>query len=221
MPTQVWLLRHAETATPNVFHGAESNIGLSEHGFASSQLMAEWLHACEPDVVVTSAMTRAIQTATPLLQRSQASHHIETELHERRVGVLGGTPFSLVEGLWVDTLNEWTAGNLAYTTPGAESYAEVQTRVVAAWDRVTATFAGKKIVIICHGIVVKILLLTLLPQWEPARWHELGKVENLAVSELVGDAAAGWQSRQLLFVPPQVQRLTEATVSANIARSTA
>ena len=29
-PTRVYLLRHAESAVPHVFHGAESDVGLSE-----------------------------------------------------------------------------------------------------------------------------------------------------------------------------------------------
>lgn len=32
MPTRIWLLRHAETALPTVFHGAESDVGLSRRG---------------------------------------------------------------------------------------------------------------------------------------------------------------------------------------------
>jgi hypothetical protein len=37
-PSRVLLLRHAETASPNVFHGAESDVGLSERGLRECRL---------------------------------------------------------------------------------------------------------------------------------------------------------------------------------------
>ena len=41
MPTRVLLLRHAETATPHLFHGAESDVGLSERGRRQADAVAE------------------------------------------------------------------------------------------------------------------------------------------------------------------------------------
>lgn len=207
----VWLLRHAETATPNVFHGAESDEVLSTLGERQAAAAAEWFAALEPDVVISSKMRRAIATAAPIAVRCGVPHLIESELHERRIGALCGTSFSLSEGPWVETLARWTAGETAYSTPGAESYDDLVARLVPAWERVIAEHHGKRIVIVAHGIVCKILLLSLLPGWGPARWHELGKVHNLSVSELSPDSHGTWQATSLLTVPPPVLTLREAS----------
>ena len=63
MPTRVWLLRHAESAVPTVFHGAESDIGLSDRGRRRVDALVPDLAAHNPDAVVSSGMQRAILTA--------------------------------------------------------------------------------------------------------------------------------------------------------------
>src|SRR5262249_6084606 len=103
MPTRVFLLRHAETANPLIFHGAESNVGLSERGRGQAEAIAPVLAAQAPDVVVSSAMRRAIETAMPIARACGLELRIEPELHERRVGALSGTPTRQRDGLWPET----------------------------------------------------------------------------------------------------------------------
>jgi broad specificity phosphatase PhoE len=128
--TRVWLLRHAETATPHVFHGAESDIGLSELGKAQAATAAGWFRELSPTVVVSSGMKRAVETAGPIARACGVPHEIEPTLHERRVGILSGTSFGADEGPWHDTLRAWMAGDTNYTTPGAESFEELRARLL-------------------------------------------------------------------------------------------
>src|SRR5262245_8177719 len=67
MPTRVLLLRHAESANPLIFHGAESDVGLGERGRRQAEAIAAVLAAEGPDVVVSSAMRRARETAAPIV----------------------------------------------------------------------------------------------------------------------------------------------------------
>jgi 2,3-bisphosphoglycerate-dependent phosphoglycerate mutase len=207
MQTTIWLLRHAETSDPTVFHGLESDIGLSEHGQQQAQVVAEWLRPFSPTVVVSSGMQRAIDTAKPIADTVGVRPNIEPQLHERRIGALCGEKFNLKEGPWVDTLREWQAGNIRFTTPGAESFEELQTRLVPAFQRVANLWPGERIVIVAHGIVCKVLLLSLLEGWSAQRWSELGRIENIATSELVGNSQDGWIARSILQVPEPVAQL--------------
>lgn len=211
--TRVWLLRHAETATPNVFHGVESDVVLSEHGHRQAAAAAEWFRQFTPDVVISSAMRRAVATAEPIAAACAVPHLIEPGLHERRVGDLAGTSFSLSDGPWVETLARWTVGDTAYTTPGAESYDDLVTRLCPIWDRLVTRHDGKRIVLVTHGIVCKILLLTLLDGWGPARWHELGKVHNLSVSEVCQVSPSSWRAERLLMIPPPVAALGDSSAA--------
>ena len=205
--TRVWLARHAETSTPTVFHGAESDIDLSELGERQALAAAEWFQTLQPTRLVSSNMLRARRTAAPIVKRTGLPHLIESRFHERRIGDLSGQPFSMAEGFWPTTVREWSSGNTAYTTPDAESFDELRERLIAAWNDTMTAHAGERIVIIAHGIVCKVLLLCLLKEFGPKRWVELGHVPNLAVSELYGHIDSGWHAEQILQVPPPVLAL--------------
>ena len=41
-PIRVFLMRHAETSVPGVFHGAESDIGLSDRGIEQAKAAARF-----------------------------------------------------------------------------------------------------------------------------------------------------------------------------------
>ncbi len=85
MPTRVLLLRHAESANPLIFHGAESDVGLSERGWRQAKVIAPVLAAQTPDVLISSAMRRARETAQPIARACGLPVRIEADLHERRV----------------------------------------------------------------------------------------------------------------------------------------
>lgn len=207
LPARVWLMRHAETSTPAVFHGAESDVGLSDLGRRQAQAAAEWLRDLAPTAVVSSGMRRAADTAAPIAAACGVPHLVEPGLHERRVGQLCGLSFSMTDGPWADTIREWAAGNSAYTSHGAESYDDVAVRVREAWERVVAAHPGGRVVVVAHGVVCKVLLLTLLDGWDHTGWVKFGRVANLAVSELVPDGA-GWRAERLLEIPAPVAALT-------------
>lgn len=206
LPTTVWLLRHAESAAPTVFHGAESDIELSKFGARQAAATVEWFREKQPTVVMSSAMRRAVATATPIAIACGVRHEVEVGLHERVVGALCGTASNPDVGPWADTVAQWSSGNTAFTTPGAESFNDLVFRLIPAWNRAIDAHRGGRIVLVAHGIVCKVLLLTLLPGWGPRRWVELGRVPNLATSELVqvGDT---WHAEFRLVVPPPVAAL--------------
>jgi probable phosphoglycerate mutase len=90
--TRVLLLRHAETAAPDLFHGAESDIGLGERGARQVEAIVPLLAAARPALVVSSAMRRAVDTARPIATACSTALQIEPDLHERRRGPLSLTP---------------------------------------------------------------------------------------------------------------------------------
>lgn len=203
----IWLVRHAETSVPTVFHGAESDVGLSELGRRQSAAAADWFASRCVTAVVSSRMLRARDTAAPIAAACGVPHLIEHDLHERRVGAMSGTSFSSEGGPWPQTIERWAAGDTAFTTPGAESFDDLNRRLVPAFAHVAAAHPGGRVVVVAHGVVCKVLLLSLLRGYGPGAWKRLGRVPNLAASELVGDAD-GWTAVVLLQVPPPVAALS-------------
>jgi 2,3-bisphosphoglycerate-dependent phosphoglycerate mutase len=197
MTTRIILLRHAESADPSVFHGSESDIDLSERGVRQAEAIAEELRGFEPAVVVSSAMIRAHKTAAAIARICRAPHEIEADLHERRVGVLSGLPFDH-GGIWSETSRRWAAGETAYAHAGAESYDEVRDRTLPAWRRVVARHSGKRIAIVSHGVVCKVLIASLIPH---VNWVTGGSIKNVALNEVSYEPDGVWRLHRLNWRP--------------------
>lgn len=185
MPTRVLLLRHGETADPSVFHGAESDVGLSARGRRQAEAAAATLAPFAPAQVTSSAMLRARETAEPIARACGLPLRVEPALHERAVGALSGTPTNGSDGVWPDTLRRWIEGDTGYAPPGAESFDSIRDRVWPVWTRLTDERPGQTQVIVAHGVVCKVLLLTVLPEYTVADWRRMGPIYNVGVTELV------------------------------------
>src|SRR5947208_7502089 len=148
MATKVYLIRHAETARPDVFHGFESDTDLGPRGYRQAAALGPVVAALKPEVLVSSNMLRARVTAAEIARAAGLPVRIEPLLHERKVGNMQGTPIQGEFGVWPDTLARWVAGDTAYAPAGMESFDQTRDRVLPVWDRVTLESQGKTIAMI-------------------------------------------------------------------------
>jgi probable phosphoglycerate mutase len=182
--TRALLLRHAETAAPHLFHGAESDIGLSERGRQQAEAISHILVAERPVAVVSSAMRRAVETAEPIARACGVELLIEPDLHERRIGNLCGMPYDDQEGPWAETIRRWQSGETGFATEGAESLDAVRDRVMPVWVRLAERFADRTYAIVAHGAVMNVLLINLEPEFTGGnefRYPNLGITEAVRV----------------------------------------
>jgi 2,3-bisphosphoglycerate-dependent phosphoglycerate mutase len=206
--TRVLLMRHAETAQPGVFHGFESDIDLGTRGYRQAEIIAPIIAAMKPDVLVSSNMLRARRTAEAIARECHLPIRIEPELHERKVGNMQGTPVQGEFGVWPDTLARWVNGETSYAPVGMESFDQIRDRVVPVWNRVTLENQGKTIAIVAHGIVCRVLMLSVLEGYNAADWQRLGRIANVSISELVASGRS-WQAVRIGYVPDEVRKLNE------------
>ncbi len=159
--TRVLLIRHAETSAPDVFHGAESDIGLSDWGRHQALRLGECLSTEAIAGIYCSAMRRAVDTATAIGVACQLEPTIIPSLHERKIGPLSG--LSRQEGweIYAESKSRWIAGDLEYTHPGGESFADIRERVMPVIESLRDRHRGSTICVVAHGIVIRVLLLTL------------------------------------------------------------
>jgi probable phosphoglycerate mutase len=203
--TRVYLIRHAETARPDVFHGYESDIDLGARGYRQAAALAPVVAALQPDVLVSSNMLRARRTPEAIAKTCHLPIQIEPHLHERKVGAMQGTPLQGQLGVWPDTLARWVAGETWYAPAGMESFDQIRDRVVPVWDRVTGENEGKTIVIVAHGIVIRVILVSVLDGYNAADWPRLGRLANASVSEVFGSGRT-WRAGRIGHVPDEVGR---------------
>lgn len=209
MPTRVLLIRHAETARPGVFHGYESDTDLGPRGYRQAAALAPVIASYNPNVLISSDMLRARRTAEAIAQVTGLPLRIEPQLHERKVGDLQGTPICGEFGVWPDTLARWVAGETWYAPPGAESFDQIKDRVMPVWGRVTGENPGKTLAIVAHGIVCRVILVSVLAGYNAADWPRLGRLPNASITDLVGSGRT-WRATRIGHVPDEVRKAHEA-----------
>ena len=134
---------------------------------------------------------------------------------------MSGQAFHATQGPWGDTVRHWSLGNTAYTTEGAESFDDLKARLHLGWDRVLQAHPTGRVVVVAHGIVCKVLLLTLLRGWDVGGWEKIGRVANAAVSELVPGDDGLWHAEMLLEIPEGISALAPAAQIPGSVRSEA
>src|SRR5436305_713376 len=77
MPTRVYLIRHAETARPGVFHAYESDVDLGARGYRQAAALAPVVAGLRPDVLISSNMLRARRPAEALTRATALPIRIE------------------------------------------------------------------------------------------------------------------------------------------------
>lgn len=176
-------MRHAETSAPDRFHGAESDVGLGERGRRQAEAVAAVLAAERPSAVITSAMRRAVDTARPIAEACGLVPVVEPRLHERKMGALSG--LRREEGLaaYGEAKRRWMAGEVDYTHEGGESFAAIRDRVVPVLNDLAAAHAGRTIVVVAHGVVIRVMLTTILEGQSPADFERFS-IDNTAINDL-------------------------------------
>ena len=194
--TRILLLRHAETSAPDVFHGAESDIGLGARGHLQAEAVAQTLAALAPDALYCSAMRRAVETAdadrprlrpgAPARRSAPRTAHRAAQRQVARGG--DGRPTKRPSSAgWPATSTTPTKG--ANPTPTSAA------AVVPAFEALAARHPGQTIVVVAHGIVIRVLLTTLLEGYGPEHFQAIA-IPNAGVNDVRYDGER-WRAERL------------------------
>ena len=193
--TRLLLLRHAETSAPDLFHGAESDVGLGARGFRQAEAVAGRLAAEKPDALYCSGMRRALETAESIARACRLPIQVDFALHERKMGPLSGV--SRDEGIaaYEQAKQHWKAGKTGYSHIGGESYDQIRQRVMPVLDALVAKSAGKTLVVVAHGVVIRVVLTTWLHGGVTADFDTFA-IDNVAINDLRWDGSR-WAAKAL------------------------
>lgn len=158
--TSLLLLRHGETelSVERRFSGL-GDAELTAAGLAQASAAAERLSR-EPyrlDVIVTSPLKRARQTAQAVAARTGLDVDVCEDLREADFGAWEGHTFTEVQRRWPTELAAWLA-DPEVAPPGGESFATTARRVEAARERLAERHEGKTVLAVSHVTPIKLLL---------------------------------------------------------------
>jgi 2,3-bisphosphoglycerate-dependent phosphoglycerate mutase len=152
--TKLCLIRHGET-TWNAERRLQghTDIPLNENGAMQARQMAQALKDAKLtfDVLYTSDLKRAADTANAVTQLFGVSAKVDTILRERHFGALQGLSISEAPLLRPDIWRAHIARDLDHELEGGESIRQFALRVQKALDQIQEQHAGKTILIVSHG----------------------------------------------------------------------
>lgn len=149
------LLRHGETLwnQENRIQGHRDS-SLNAKGLIQAEALAERLAGETFDVLYSSDLGRARQTAECIAVRTGHAVTLDAGMRERNLGMLEGLTRTEVQALHPDVYARYRTFGAEYIVPGGESAYQFITRVVVTFSIIAREYAGRTVVAVTHGGVL-------------------------------------------------------------------
>ncbi|MBQ2679368.1 MAG: histidine phosphatase family protein [Firmicutes bacterium] len=167
MIKRLFLVRHGQTPwnAEKRYQGI-TDIPLSEEGRNQARLLADEFEKTHIDVIYSSPLQRAYDTAKEIASRKGIDIIVEDSFIEIDYGEWEGKTIPELTALYgdyhIETLKH--PGDDRYKFPGEGSFRNVLKRITPALDRIMnePENEGKSVMIVAHGGILKLMTLYLL-----------------------------------------------------------
>ena len=179
--TRLGLFRHGQTDWNIDFRlQGVTDIPLNETGISQARDAAKFIVAADWDILLTSPLSRAKDTAAIVASAAGLQTAIEEPLLLERA-------FGEAEGL---THEEWKEryANLS-VLPGGESLEELEIRAKLLLASFAARYAGQRVLAVSHGALIRKLIRIVSDREFPREGERFG---NASLSTLIHDGS-GWR----------------------------
>ncbi len=159
--TRLFLVRHAVHARlDHILVGRAPGVPLSDIGREQARCVAEHLVREGVTAVQSSPRERARETAEIIADRVGVAVQIVPEIDEVDVGEWTGRPFAELDAdsRW----QRWNNVRDSACSPGGESMAEVERRVMGHLERLSSLDSTERIVLVSHAEVIRTAVLRCL-----------------------------------------------------------
>ncbi len=155
MTVQLDLLRHGETELGGGLRGSIDD-ALTALGWAQ---MRDAVKGQGPwDRIVSSPLQRCALFARELSEQLDLPVCLDKDLQELHFGAWEGQSAAALMEVDEQALGLFWADPYAFTPPDGEPVLEFSARVLSAVSRLQQDFAGQRVLVVCHGGVMKLLL---------------------------------------------------------------
>ena len=136
----------------------QMDVALDEIGLRQARSIAEYVLAnFQIDVVYASDLRRAVDTVKPVAEQLHLPVKTSKSLREVDVGDWQGKLITDVEREYPESFALYKENPGLSHFDGGESYAELQQRVVRAFEKIAADNDGKTVLVGTHGGVIRTL----------------------------------------------------------------
>ncbi len=164
--TVIGLLRHGQTNWNIDFRlQGIADIPLNATGIAQAELAGQVIDGNEWDVLLTSPLSRARDTAEIVAKAAGFDIiHVEPLLLERSFGEAEGLLYEEWRAKYADT----------NAVPGAETLEELRNRSLDLLDKLAVSYAGQRVLTVSHGALIRKLLRIVSNNELPREGERLG-----------------------------------------------
>ncbi len=169
--TEIVLVRHGETESNRMglFRG-RLDVPLNEVGRGQAASVARALKVDPVAAVFTSPLGRAVDTARAIAREHDLDPVIDESFNNIDLGKWQGLEKARVEREEPELWNLWVTDPDRWGVPGAESLAGVRERALRRTVALVPQFADRRIVIVSHRSVLKLLAGALLGMADDYFW---------------------------------------------------
>src|SRR5215469_17757250 len=155
---------------------------LTELGVQQAIQTGKFLRGSDPfDVIFSSPYMRTLETSRHIAEQFNppAPIVLEERVREIEFGILDGLTHHGVKERYPE---EWERrereGKYWYRPPGGESRPDVALRVHSFLGALTRDFRQKKVLVVCHSVVV-LIFRRLLERWDEAKYLEVDREDDV------------------------------------------
>jgi broad specificity phosphatase PhoE len=215
-PNRLWIVRHGESAgnvardAANaggaeriVLEARDVDIMLSPRGQAQARALGAWFAAkpedARPDVMLASPYARARATAQLFRDAGGGADDdepicMDERLREKEFGILDGLTTAGVAAIEPQQAEfRKLLGKFYHRPPGGESWCDVIFRLRSLMDTVALHYAGRRVMIVAHQVVVLCLryIIENMSEEQILAIDREGDVANCSVTEYRFDPSIG------------------------------
>lgn len=151
---KLYIARHGETdwnVDPARCQGW-TDVTLNEKGLSQARKIAKNARTKKIDVIYSSHLQRAYQTAQIIADQLNVNVIIDQRLAEAKKGLWEGKPFSEIEDMYPKIWGKWQSDALNTPIPEGETISEVLERASTAINEIIHENIGEiNVLIISHG----------------------------------------------------------------------
>nr|WP_295078611.1 histidine phosphatase family protein [uncultured Roseateles sp.] len=189
-PTQFFAIRHGETEWNSLGrYQGQTDIPLNDKGRQQARQTAAALAEQRFDVIYSSDLSRALQTAQALAEAQGLPLQMMADLREQHFGIFQGHTAAELAQRWPEAHARWARREPEFGPEGGETRVAFNQRCLAAIEALARRHAGQRIALVCHGGVLDCLYRAAvgLSLDAPRTWL----IENAAVSQFAYSAPQG------------------------------
>ena len=187
--TRLCLVRHGETAW-NAAHRVQGqlDVPLNAVGLAQAQAIARALAQEKFDVIYSSDLQRARQTAAPLAALLSKEVLLDEALRERHYGIFQELTYAEVKVRFAEDYARFARRDPDFSFRSGESLKDFSERSIAAVARIADRHPGQSVLVFTHGGVLDELYRSIhgIPVSAP---REFG-IPNCGINRLTRNAGA-------------------------------